>query len=313
MRLTVAGLARMKAKGERIAMLTCYDHASALIAERAGLRFLLVGDSLGQVMLGHETTIPVTLANMIAHAAAVARGAPESLIVADLPFLTYSNEEQAVLSARRLMQEGGAHAVKLEGGAPVIPIAARLVALGVPVMGHLGFTPQAANQIGVRVQAKTAKAAAELICDAQSLEKAGAFAIVLELVPIELAREVSARLGIPTIGIGAGPGCDGQVQVWHDVLGLHDHPPFRHAGRYAEIGKAIEGALSAYAADVAAGIFPADANGTSIDPAVIDRACALAGSEACGSHGRSRRAARHGRDSGGSASYRRWGRCTTGI
>ena len=172
MRLTVAGLARMKAKGERIAMLTCYDHASALIAERAGLRFLLVGDSLGQVMLG--TTIPVTLADMIAHAAAVARGAPESLIVADLPFLTYSNEEQAVISARRLMQEGGAHAVKLEGGAPVIPIAARLVALGVPVMGHLGFTPQAANQIGVRVQAKTAEAAAELICDAQSLEKAGA-------------------------------------------------------------------------------------------------------------------------------------------
>jgi 3-methyl-2-oxobutanoate hydroxymethyltransferase len=209
MRLTVAGIGRMKAKGERIAMLTCYDHASALIAERAGLRFLLVGDSLGQVMLGHGSTIPVTLDDMIHHSAAVARGAPESLIVADLPFLTYASEEQAVLSARRLMQEGGCQAVKLEGGQPVVAIVERLVALGVPVMGHLGFTPQSANQIGIKVQAKTAVAAAEVIRDALALEKAGAFAIVLELLPTELAAEVSRQLTIPTIGIGAGPGCDG--------------------------------------------------------------------------------------------------------
>lgn len=275
MRLTVAGIARMKAKGERIAMLTCYDHASALIAERAGLRFLLVGDSLGQVMLGHGSTIPVTLDDMIHHSAAVARGATESLIVADLPFLTYADEAQAVLSARRLMQEGRCHAVKLEGGAPVIGVVEHLVSLGVPVMGHLGFTPQAANQIGVRVQAKTAASAAELIRDALALEQAGAFAIVLELVPIELAAEVSKRLTIPTIGIGAGPGCDGQVQVWHDVLGLHDHPPFRHAGRYAEIGKAIEAALAGYAGDVASGTFPTEANGASIDAGVIAEAAAL--------------------------------------
>ncbi|PZU09227.1 3-methyl-2-oxobutanoate hydroxymethyltransferase [Sphingomonas sp.] len=275
MRLTVAGIARMKAKGERIAMLTCYDHSSALIAERAGLRFLLVGDSLGQVMLGHGTTIPVTLDDMVRHSASVTRGAPESLVVVDLPFLTYASEEQAVLSARRVMQEGGAQAVKLEGGAPVVGIVERLVSLGVPVMGHLGFTPQSANQIGVRVQARTAQAAADLIRDALALEKAGAFAIVLELVPIELAAEVSRRLTIPTIGIGAGPGCDGQVQVWHDVLGLIDHPPFRHAGRYAEIGKAIEGALRGYADDVGSGTFPTDANGASIDSSVIAEARAL--------------------------------------
>jgi 3-methyl-2-oxobutanoate hydroxymethyltransferase len=275
MRLTVAGILRMKAKGERIAMITCYDRSSALIAERAGLRFLLVGDSLGQVMLGHKTTIPVTLDDMIHHSSAVTRGTSDSLVVADMPFLTYATEEQAVLSARRLMQEGGAQAVKLEGGAPVIGVVRRLVSLGVPVMGHLGFTPQSANQIGVRVQAKTAEAAAALIRDAIALEEAGAFAIVLELVPIELAAEVSKRLTIPTIGIGAGPGCDGQVQVWHDVLGLVDHPPFRHAGRYAEIGKVIEAGLAAYAGDVAQGVFPTEANGASIDPAVIAEAARL--------------------------------------
>jgi 3-methyl-2-oxobutanoate hydroxymethyltransferase len=279
MGLTIAGIARMKAKGERIAMLTCYDHGSALSAERAGLRFLLVGDSLGQVMLGHKSTIPVTLDDMVRHAAAVARGAPESLIVADLPFLTYASEEQAVLSARRLMQEGGVQAVKLEGGAPVLAIVERLVSLGVPVMGHLGFTPQSANQIGIRVQGKTAAAAAALIRDAEALERAGAFAIVLELVPMELAAEVSRRLTIPTIGIGAGPGCDGEVQVWHDVLGLYDHPPFRHAGRYAGIGKAIEEALTGYAADVASGAFPTAANGASIDTSVIEEALALLDAE----------------------------------
>jgi 3-methyl-2-oxobutanoate hydroxymethyltransferase len=272
MALTVAGIVRMKAKGERIAMLTCYDHASALIAERAGLRFLLVGDSLGQVMLGHGSTIPVTLDDMVLHTAAVARGARESLIVADLPFLTYATPEQAVASAMRLMQEGGAHAVKLEGGAAVLPAVERLVALGVPVMGHLGFTPQSLNQIGVRVQAKTAAAGAALVRDAKALEKAGAFSMVLELVPNELARLVSDEISIPTIGIGAGPGCDGQVQVWHDVLGLHDRPPFRHAGQYAEIGKAIETALKGYAGDVASGVFPTDANGASIDPSVIEEA-----------------------------------------
>jgi 3-methyl-2-oxobutanoate hydroxymethyltransferase len=226
-------------------------------------------------MLGHKTTIPVTLDDMIHHSSAVTRGTSESLVVADLPFLTYASEEQAVLSARRLMQEGGAKAVKLEGGAAVLPIVRRLVALGVPVMGHLGFTPQSANQIGVRVQAKTAEAAAELIRDAIALQEAGAFGIVLELVPIGLAAEVSRRLAIPTIGIGAGPGCDGQVQVWHDVLGLFDHPPYRHAGRYAEIGKAIQDALAGYAGDVASGAFPTEANGAAIDVAVIAEAARL--------------------------------------
>lgn len=274
MRFTIAELAEQAARGEKIAMITCYDHASAMLTARAGLRFLLIGDSLGQVMLGHDSTIPVTIDDMVRHAAAVTRGAPDALVVGDLPFLSYATIEQAVASAQALMQQGGVQAVKLEGGAAVTPIVARLVALGVPVMGHIGFTPQAVNQIGVRVQGKSAEAAAQLIRDAEALAAAGAFAIVLELVPAALAEAITQRIDVPTIGIGAGAGCSGQVQVWHDVLGLTGGPVFRHAKRYAEVGAVIEQALKDYAAEVGAGAFPAERNSAKIDPEALAAALA---------------------------------------
>jgi 3-methyl-2-oxobutanoate hydroxymethyltransferase len=246
----------MKTRGERFAMLTAYDYTSAKIAERAGVPVLLVGDSLGMVVLGRETTLPVTLEDMVRHTAAVVRGSQAALVVADLPFLTYASEGAAVASAARLMQDGGAHAVKLEGGRPLAPIVRRLVELGVPVMGHLGYTPQSTLQIGVRIQAKDDAGAAALVEDALALEAAGAFAVVLELIPAALAAEVTSRLRIPTIGIGAGPGCDGQVQVWHDVLGLYDDKTPKHAKRYAEIGSAIEQALKDYVLEVGQQRFP---------------------------------------------------------
>jgi 3-methyl-2-oxobutanoate hydroxymethyltransferase len=264
MRTTLRDLQTMKTKGERIAMVTAYDHPSARLADRAGADVLLVGDSLGMVVHGHPTTLPVTLDDMVRHASAVVRGSERALVVGDLPFLTYASEADAVASARRLMQEAGVQAVKLEGGAPVAASVRRLTELGVPVMGHLGFTPQAQHQLGLRVQAKEAASARKLLEDALLLEACGAFAVVLELVPAPLAEEVSKRLRIPTIGIGAGAGCDGQVQVWHDLLGLHDGKPPRHAKRYAEIGAAIETALKAYVADVRGGAFPTAAQSASM-------------------------------------------------
>jgi 3-methyl-2-oxobutanoate hydroxymethyltransferase len=252
MRVTPNDLAAKKASGEKIAMPTVYDCPSARIAERAGASVLLVGDSLGMVVLGHDTTLPVTLDDMIRHSAAVVRGRTSSLVVCDLPFLTYASEADAVAAARRVMQETGVEAVKLEGGAAIVPIVKRLVELGVPVMGHLGFTPQSQHTLGVKVQAKDDAGAQRLIEDALALEAAGAFAVVLELVPPALATVVSQRLRIPAIGIGAGLGCDGQVQVWHDLLGLFDGKAPKHARRYAEIGTAIEAAVASYVADVAA-------------------------------------------------------------
>jgi 3-methyl-2-oxobutanoate hydroxymethyltransferase len=291
MRTTVLDIQRMKIAGERIAMLTAYDTPSAVIAERAGVRFLLVGDSLGMVVHGHDTTLPVTLDDMIRHAAAVMRGSASALVVADLPFLTYADEVAAVAATRRMMQAAGVQAVKLEGGRPILPIVRRLTELGVPVMGHLGLTPQSQHQLGLRVQAKEAHAARRLLEDALALEEAGAFAIVLELVPAPLADEVSKRLSIPTIGIGAGGGCDGQVQVWHDILGLSDAKTPRHARRYAEIGKAIESAIVQYVHEVQSKEFPGTQHSASMDPEELVKAlpsflkkrskrllCAVAGS-----------------------------------
>jgi 3-methyl-2-oxobutanoate hydroxymethyltransferase len=263
-RVTLRDVQAMKARGERIVVLTAYDHPSARLADAAGIPLLLVGDSLGMVVHGHDTTLAVTLDDMVRHASAVVRGARQALVIADLPFLTYASEADAVASARRLMQEAGVQAVKLEGGGAVVPIVRRLVELGVPVMGHLGFTPQSQHTLGLRVQGKDAAGARRLVEDAVALEAAGAFAIVLELVPAPLAKAVSARLSIPTIGIGAGPDCDGQVQVWHDVLGLYDGKPPRHAGRFAEIGEAIAAALTDYAAQVRNGGFPTAANGSTM-------------------------------------------------
>lgn len=273
MRTTLLDIRRMKSTGRRIAMLTAYDHPSARIADRAGVPLLLVGDSLGMVVLGHETTLPVGLDDMIRHAAAVVRGAHRALVIADLPFLSYADKESAVGAARRVIQEAGVQAVKLEGGAHVAPIVEHLVQFGVPVMGHLGFTPQSQHQLGVRVQAKEAACAKRLLQDALALEAAGAFAVVLELVPAPLAEAVSKRLRIPTIGIGAGAGCDGQVQVWHDLLGLFETSP-RHAKRYAEIGAAMEDAIRAYAGDVEGGLFPTKAQSAGMDAEELAQALA---------------------------------------
>lgn len=274
MRTTLLDLLRMKQAGERIVMLTAYDTPSAMIAERAGVRLLLVGDSLGMVVLGNDSTIPVTLDDMVRHATAVSRGVRDVLVVGDLPFLTYGSEADAIASARRMMQEAGVQAVKIEGGLPIVPIVRRLTDLGVPVMGHLGFTPQAQYQLGIRVQAKQAADARRLIEEALALEEAGAFAIVLELVPAVLADAVSKRLRVPTIGIGAGAGCDGQVQVWHDVLGMHSAKSPRHAKRYGEVGAAIEAALRLYVDEVQSGAFPTSAQSSRMDEGELAEALA---------------------------------------
>ena len=274
MRITIRDIQKMTADKVAIPMITAYDYTSAQIVDRAGIPMILVGDSMGMVVHGHSSTLPVTLDDILRHAAAVVRGSTKALIVADLPFLTYATPEQAVGAAQRLMQQAGVQAVKLEGGAPIIAAVRRLTELGVPVMGHLGYTPQSENQIGIRVQGKQAEDARQLIEDALALQAAGAFAVVLELVPAELAAAITARLEIPTIGIGAGVGCAGQVQVWHDLLGLYGDKSPRHARRYAEIGSAIEAALKAYAGDVAAHAFPTAANSAKMEPDALAQALA---------------------------------------
>ncbi len=266
---SLADLAQMKRNGRRIVMVTVYDYRSAQIADRAGLPLLLVGDSLGMVVQGQASTLPVTLDDMVRHTASVVRGRNHALVVADLPFLTYATPEDAVRSAGRLMQEAGAQAVKLEGGAAMVPTVRHLVSLGIPVMGHLGYTPQSTHQIGLRVQGKDRDGARQLIDDALALQAAGAFAIVLELIPAALAAALTQQLTVPTIGIGAGPGCDGQVQVWHDLLGLGGDWTPRHAKRYAELGAAMEAALKTYAEDVQSGVFPTDANSSKMPEAEL--------------------------------------------
>lgn len=268
-RMTLADFQKMKDEGRLIAMVTAYDYASALIAEQAGVPAILVGDSLGMVMQGQDTTLPVRVEDMIYHARMVMRGSRKALVVVDLPFLSYATEQDAVDAARRVMQEGGGQALKLEGGREIAPIVRRLTAMGVPVMGHLGLTPQAQHQIGLRAQAKEVQAARKLLDDARALEEAGAFGIVLEVIPADLAALVSKEVRIPTIGIGAGAGCDGQVQVWHDVLGLFEGKSPRHAHRFAEIGAQMVGALSHYVKQVEEGSFPTKAQSVSMAPDIL--------------------------------------------
>ena len=254
----VPDLAQMKARGERIVMLTAYDATMTRLFDRAGIDLLLVGDSLGNVILGLDTTIPVTLDEIIHHTRAVTRAASRALVVADMPFLTYQiSAEQAMRNAARLFQEGGAAAVKLEGGRAVADTVGRITSAGLPVMGHVGLTPQHVHRLGgMRRQARNEEAAQELILDALALEDAGAFAVVLEAIPETVAEAVTSRLKIPTIGIGAGPHCDGQVLVSYDVLGLFDSfvPPF--VKQYAQLGQLILNAVKNYADDVREGAFP---------------------------------------------------------
>ncbi len=270
MRLTVQAIGERYRRGERLTMVTAYDYTSAKLVDRTDIPLILVGDSLGMVMQGLDSTLPVTLDDIVYHARAVMRGSTRPLVVADLPFLTYSSPDDALRHAGRVMAQTGCGSVKLEGGAAFAPTVARLVEAGIPVMGHLGFTPQSVHQIGMRVQGKSVEAGARLVRDAAALEAAGAWGVVLELVPAPLAALVTERIGIPTIGIGAGPECDGEVQVWHDVLGLFDDFVPRHTRRYGALGEAAVEALTAYEADVRARRFPTAANSSSVDDETMD-------------------------------------------
>ena len=269
--VTTATFRARKAAAQRIVMLTAYDASTARLVDAAGVDAILVGDSLGMTMLGYDSTLPVTMDDMTRATAAVTRVARRALVVADLPFMSYqASADDALRNAGRLMSEGGAGAVKLEGGIEVAETVRRMVAAGIPVMGHVGLTPQSVHQLGgYRVQAKDAPAAERLLDDCHALQDAGAFAIVLECIPGELAVLVSAELEVPTIGIGAGAGCDGEVQVFHDLLGLGGDFTPRHAKRYAELGAAVREAVAAYAADVRSGAFPGEEQTTHMDAAAL--------------------------------------------
>lgn len=258
-KVTVRTLAARRAAGTPITMLTAYDFPSAQLADAAGIDVLLVGDSLAMVVLGHENTLSVTVDEMLHHCRAVKRGAAAAMLVGDMPFLSYQVDAPSALrNAGRFLQEGGMDAVKLEGGRRVAPQVEAIVGAGIPVMGHVGLTPQSIHALGgFRVQGKTAAEAKRLLDDAVALEAAGCFSIVLESVPDRLAADVTRRLSIPTIGIGAGAGSSGQVLVFHDLLGLYERFTPKFVRRYAELGAAARDAIGRYGADVASGAFPA--------------------------------------------------------
>jgi 3-methyl-2-oxobutanoate hydroxymethyltransferase len=257
----------MKRKGDPIVMLTAYDFPTARLVDAAGADIILVGDTLGMVVLGYDTTVPVTMDEMLHHVKAVTRGAQRSFVVADMPFGSYqTNPDDALRNATRFMKEAGAHAVKLEGGVTMKETVQKIVDAGIPVMGHIGLTPQAVHQFGGwKVQGKTPQAAIRLMNDALALERAGAFAVVLELVPTALARIITHRLRVPTIGIGAGLDCDGQVQVFHDLLGMFEGFVPKHTKQYAQAGEMMRGALAEYASDVRDRRFPTDDQSFSMD------------------------------------------------
>ena len=259
MRVTINDVREMKARGEKIPMMTAYDYTSARIVDDAGIPIILVGDTLGQVVLGYDSTLPVTMDEMIHHTKAVARGAGRALIVGDMPFMSYqTGPTDALRNAGRFLQQGGAQTVKLEGGVNMAPTVERIVSSGIPVMGHIGLTPQSVNQLGgYKVQGKSLKSAVRLMEDARALEEAGVYALVLECVPASLARLITERVSIPTIGIGAGRNCDGQVQVFHDMLGLFTDFVPKHAKRYADLGQSIAGAVAEYISEVKDQRFPA--------------------------------------------------------
>lgn len=277
MRTTIAELHRRYRRGERITMVTAYDYTAARIVDRTEIPMILVGDSLGMVIQGHDSTLPVTMDDIVYHTRAVVRGASRALVVADLPFLSYATAEDALHNAGRLMAHGGAQSVKLKGGVAVEATIRRVVDAGIPVMGHVGFTPQSVHSIGMRVQGKDVARAGEVLRDALAVQRAGAWAVVLELVPAPLAAAITARLDIPTIGIGAGPRCSGEVQVWHDILGLYDDFVPRHTRRFASLAEEAVRALTTYDEAVRTGTFPTEANSASLDEQVL--AAALSGGE----------------------------------
>ncbi len=271
MRLTIRDVQKMKSDAQPIVVITAYDATSARVAERAEIPLILVGDTLGMVVQGHDSTIPVTMEHALYHAGIVTRVTQKSLIIGDMPFMSYNlNAEQALTNAARFMQEAGVTCVKIEGGVSIAPTIYRLVEAGIPVMAHIGLTPQSVNQFGgFRVQGRELDSARQLVKDALAVQQAGAFAVVLELVPSKLAAHITKRLHIPTIGIGAGVGCDGQVQVFHDLLGLFDAFLPKHTRRYAEIGTQMQAALVEYREDVQARRFPGDVNSFSIAEEIL--------------------------------------------
>lgn len=259
-KVTLHKLHDMKQRGERITMLTAYDYPTALLMDEAGVDMLLVGDSLGMVVHGFESTLPVTMDMMLMHCQAVRRGAKRALVVGDMPFMSFQlSREDALRNAARFLSEGGVDAVKLEGGRRMADTVRAMVETGIAVQGHIGLTPQSVSAFGgMRVQGRSVEAARSLLDDARALEDAGAFSIVLEGIPARLAALITARIGVPTIGIGAGAGCDGQVLVSHDMLGLYERFTPKFVRRYATLAESIRGAVAAYCDDVRSGAFPAE-------------------------------------------------------
>jgi 3-methyl-2-oxobutanoate hydroxymethyltransferase len=268
-RVTIHTLQAMKERGDKITMLTAYDATFARLLDESHVDILLVGDSLGMVVQGNDTTLPVTRDEVIYHTRAVARGARRAQVVGDMPFMSYQTSvDQALHNAGRLVKEGGAHAVKLEGGAQHAELVSRLVACGIPVMGHIGLTPQSFHQMGgFKVQGRESGAAQRLIADAQALADAGAYSIVLEGIPTEIAAEITAAVDVPTIGIGAGPHCDGQVLVIYDLLGMDDSFKPKFVRRYEQLSTRIRTAVDAYVADVRDSRFPGEAESFFLEPA----------------------------------------------
>ena len=272
MRVTIGYIREMKQKGEKIAMLTAYDYTTAKIIDEAGIPLILVGDSLGMVALGYESTIPVTMEDMLHHTKAVARGTRQAMVIADMPFMTYHiTAEEALRNAARFIQEGGAQAVKMEGGEVVVKKVHQIVACGIPVMGHLGLTPQSVHQLGgFKVQGKSPEAAYRMLRDAQALEEAGAFAIVLETIPAQLAALITSKLSIPTIGIGAGAGCDGQVQVINDILGSFTDFVPRHTKQYVKLADIMSNTITEFHNEVKSGKFPTQEHSFSMDERILN-------------------------------------------
>lgn len=273
MKNTVATFAKMKENGEKISMLTCYDYSTAKLEEAAGINAILVGDSLGNVMLGLPDTLSVTMEDMITFGRAVSRGCHDTMVVIDMPFMSYQvSIEQAVMNAGRLMKEGRGNAVKLEGGASVCPQIKAITSAGIPVMAHLGMTPQSVNAFGGnRVQGKSEAAAKQMIEDALAVQEAGAFSVVLECVPAKLAELITKKLTIPTIGIGGGAGCDGQILVYQDMLGLFSDYTPKFVKHFAELGSQMQAAFKKYDEEVKAGTFPDEAHSFKIDDEVLER------------------------------------------
>ena len=273
MRVTIGDIRAMKQRGEKIAMLTAYDYATAKLVDAAGIPLILVGDSLGMVVLGYESTIPVTIDEMLHHTKAVTRGAKRALVIGDMPFMTYHvSTEDALRNAARFIQEGGAQAVKLEGGETVAETVNRLVSCGIPVQGHIGLTPQSINQLGgYKVIGKTPEVAIRLLNDARALDQAGVFSIVLEAVPTQLSKMITERVSVPTIGIGAGKYCDGQVQVISDLLGLYTDFVPKHAKQYVKLSESIGKAVADYLSEVASGDFPTPQQSFDMDQSVLKK------------------------------------------